>query len=524
MKKFNIAANCVPEMHYMVDISNKINSIEKLIISGEYFTINRARQYGKTTTIGMIERKLKDRYAFISTTFEGQNSLFESEKNFCRNIFSVFALSFRISNKGLYDRLKEMGRGIESYNDLSEAITKLVESFDKDVVLMIDEVDKAANNAVFLDFLGILRAKYIQRNNGKDTTFRSVILAGVHDIKNLKLHIKQRRVLTPEEIQSFDNSMYNSPWNVAVDFKVDMSFNPEEIKTMLSDYEIETGVTMYKEFIANELYSYTNGYPFLVSKLCKIIEEELDRDWTTNGIQTAVNILLKEKNTLFDSLIKNLESSKQLYDTVYSIVIEGKKLDFNIDAYDLGIMYGVLTENKQGKLSVHNRIFELRIYNYMIAKREIKKGQLLTYEYRTNFTNSNGDLNIEILLEKFQELMKAEYRDKDKEFIEREGRLIFLAFVKPVINGYGFYFVEAQTRQDNRMDVVITFNRKKYIIELKIWNGKEYESKGLSQLAGYLESQNELKGYIVLFNFNKNKEYTQKWIVVDKKEILEVIV
>jgi hypothetical protein len=36
--------------------------------------------------------------------------------------------------------------------------------------------------------------------------------------------------------------------------------------------------------------------------------------------------------------------------------------------------------------------------------------------------------------------MKAEYRHADERFVEREGRLLFLAFLKPVINGEGFYF------------------------------------------------------------------------------------
>lgn len=524
MKRFNIAANCVPEMHYMVDISDKIKGIEEMIAAGEYFTINRARQYGKTTTMFMLEKRLKDNYTIINTTFEGQNSLFENEKSFCSNIFDVFAASFRISDKTMHKKLKEIGKGIESYADLSEAITGLVENNGKEVVLLIDEVDKAANNAVFLDFLGVLRAKYINRSAGKDITFKSVILAGVHDIKNLKLHIKERRVLTREEAMGIDSTMYNSPWNVAVDFKIDMSFNSAEISTMLRDYIQETGVKMNLEFIAEEIHNYTSGYPFLVSKLCKTIEEELNRNWSIDGIQEAVTLILKEKNTLFDSLIKNLENNRELYNTVYRIVIEGKKFDYNLYAYEPGIMYGILAENRQGKLSIHNRIFELLIYNYMISRREIEKDQLLTYEYRTDFIDSRGDLDIKTILEKFQELMKAEYREKDKGFIEREGRLIFLAFVKPIINGKGFYFVEPQTRQDNRMGVVITYNKKKYIIELKLWNGKEYESKGMNQLAGYLDSQNEPKGYMIIFNFNKNKEYTKKWLDMDGKAIYEVIV
>jgi len=53
-----------------------------------------------------------------------------------------------------------------------------------------------------------------------------VILAGVYDVKNLKLKLR------PDA-----EKKYNSPWNIAADFNVDMTFHPEEIAQMLRDYE-----------------------------------------------------------------------------------------------------------------------------------------------------------------------------------------------------------------------------------------------------------------------------------------------
>ena len=46
MKVFNTTAVCIPEKHYMVDLSERVNEIKKLVDDGKYFTINRARQYG----------------------------------------------------------------------------------------------------------------------------------------------------------------------------------------------------------------------------------------------------------------------------------------------------------------------------------------------------------------------------------------------------------------------------------------------------------------------------------------------
>ena len=49
MKVFNTTAVCIPEKHYMVDLSERVKEIKQLVDDGKYFTINRARQYGKTT-------------------------------------------------------------------------------------------------------------------------------------------------------------------------------------------------------------------------------------------------------------------------------------------------------------------------------------------------------------------------------------------------------------------------------------------------------------------------------------------
>ena len=46
-RTFNITADCKPSLHYMVDITDRLEQIKKMIDAGQYFTINRARQYGK---------------------------------------------------------------------------------------------------------------------------------------------------------------------------------------------------------------------------------------------------------------------------------------------------------------------------------------------------------------------------------------------------------------------------------------------------------------------------------------------
>lgn len=78
-KKFNVTGLCIPEKNYMVDISGKINTIiTDYIQEGKYFTINRGRQYGKTTTLYLMEQQLKNSYLVIPLSFEACDELFVS--------------------------------------------------------------------------------------------------------------------------------------------------------------------------------------------------------------------------------------------------------------------------------------------------------------------------------------------------------------------------------------------------------------------------------------------------------------
>ncbi len=65
---------------------------------------------------------------------------------------------------------------------------------------------------------------------------------------------------------------------------------------------------------------------------------------------------------------------------------------------------------------------------------------------------------------------------------------------------------------------------EQYIIELKIWHGQEYNNRGEQQLIGYLEDYHVNKGYMISFNFNKNKKIGVHEIVIGDKTLIEAIV
>lgn len=56
---FTVTGTCYPDEHYMVDPDKRLQIIEKMIKQGKYITINRARQYGKTTTLWVLQSYLQ---------------------------------------------------------------------------------------------------------------------------------------------------------------------------------------------------------------------------------------------------------------------------------------------------------------------------------------------------------------------------------------------------------------------------------------------------------------------------------
>jgi len=516
-KEFNTTGCCNPAIHYMVDTSKKLAQIEELIDRGKYFTINRARQFGKTTTLKALFRNLSERYVVIPISFEGVgNLLFSSEESFCTKFKDIVETALKFSFSKDKAAIWKETLQTDSFDELSDSITEFCLQVDKPILLLIDEVDKSTENQLFLNFLGMLRNKYLDRDlKGMNSTFHSVVLAGVYDVKNLKI-----------KLRSDEERKYNSPWNIASDFNVDMTFHPDEIITMLNEYEADHHTGMDKEFISNEIYKYTSGYPFLVSKICELIDRRLEKDWSERGIQMAIKEIVKgNSGTLIDDISKNLENNEELRSFMYSISVNGQKYTYTLidPVVRVADMFSYI-QDVEGKTIIHNLIFEECFQQYFAVAYERQNAGKISVTQSEYVLN--GKLNMPYVIERFQKLIHNEYRKEDNTFLERQGRLLFLCFLKPIINGTGFYYVEPETRNGGRMDIVVSFAGEEFVIELKIWRGEKYEVEGKVQLAEYLKTRNLSEGYLVTFSFLKNKTIQEEpeWVEHDGKRIYEAVI
>lgn len=161
-----------------------------------------------------LSKFLAPEYLVISLDFQGiGNAGFSTEEDFvqsfCRLIKRGKRSGLEIPEE-IYDRLEDIlyrKKHRAKMDELFDDLMDWCEFVDNKIVLMIDEVDSATNNQVFLDFLAQLRDGYISRDTKGVPAFQSVILAGVTDIKNLR-----------RKIRSDNAHRFNSPWNIAAHF------------------------------------------------------------------------------------------------------------------------------------------------------------------------------------------------------------------------------------------------------------------------------------------------------------------
>ncbi|MCD8008023.1 MAG: hypothetical protein LUF68_03670, partial [Clostridiales bacterium] len=409
----------------------------------------------------------------------------------------------------------------------------------------------------------------------EDVTFKSVILAGVYDIKNVqKRPLNAERFFNcgrdlppssdegafPLKMRPDEEHQYNSPWNVTADFDVDMSFHADEIAVMLNVYRDDHGFIFDTEWFAGQIYDYTSGYPFLVSRICWLIDTKVARlpefqskqaAWTQTGFQCAIKLLQKEQDTLFDDLNKKLDENSKLKDLVYRIVVCRENVPFNLNdnLIKLGAMFGWFKDLK-GMTAISNRIFETIICDKLLQERTTsriyKVADLEKYQMKTA-----TDLDMDEIIARFSRRYKSIYADRTSDFLENEARIIFLTFLKPIINGSGNYYMEPEAADKTRVetpprsawrqvapsigrnaahldgaaDIIVDYQGHQYIIEAKVWHGESYEQTGREQLAGYLKRYDLPVGWLISFCFNKDKKKLigTRTVEMDGKIIRETV-
>ena len=159
---------------------------------------------------------------------------------------------------------------------------------------------------------------------------------------------------------------------------------------MLNEYEADYHTGMNIEKMSELLYDYTLGYPYLVSRICLLMDEKVQmqddserrkKAWTKAGFLEAVRMLLSESNTLFESLIGKLSDFPELDKMLKELLFSGKTITYNptSQSIQLALMFGFI-RNEGGKVVPANRIFDTLLYNHFLSMDELHSSDISSGE------------------------------------------------------------------------------------------------------------------------------------------------
>ncbi len=147
-KYFTVTGCCNPAKHYMADISAKLEQVLRMVERGDYFAINRPRQYGKTTLLNQLARHLwrqTDKYILARLSFEGVgDAIFQDEAVFSPRFVELLAHSLEYHHPETADMLRREKQDVVDLETLSRFIGRFAGGVEQSVIVLIDEVDKSS--------------------------------------------------------------------------------------------------------------------------------------------------------------------------------------------------------------------------------------------------------------------------------------------------------------------------------------------------------------------------------------------
>ena len=505
MRSFGTQGRVHPEQHYVVPRTEEIADFINRVKMGKYIVLFAPRQTGKTTFF----RLALDALTATDPTYFPIQLDFQTMRNAAPAVFydrlyylilmqieSVFQkrggipsepLTQFLQNTTLTDDFSMLMFFRQLAHFLNSDDHKGVGAF-KRVVLLIDEFDGIPQTVVS-DFLYVFRQIYL---SDEMQCPYSVGIVGVKSIVQL----------------NYDRSV--SPFNIQDEFRLP-NFTLEQVRELLAQYTDEVGQAFTPEVI-QMIHKQTAGQPFLVNRLAQILTEELDipktENLTTGHFVKAHAQLLEEDNTNLTHLITNIRKERHFETLLMRITASEEGVPFNPrnELISELVTYGVIVKGADNLCEILNPIY---LYCILQAFKPLINGlehQYLpenTHRGFRDYLTPSGHIDIISLLDNFRDFIaRAGFQilqvpDTPQESV---GRYLLFAYLDQFVkNVGGVMHIEVQTGR-GRLDLLITHNQRKYIVETKVWRGHSYYASGKRQLAAYLNLERVVEGYYIVFD------------------------
>jgi len=488
---FEASGEVKVEESYFVPLENVTNTnkqdMKTMIDRGRYFSIFAPRQSGKTTFFKETCRELQKDPTYVAVILNFQDYQDLDKTQFYALIEKSFysQLKNRLKEVGC-EKLEAVNRLLEhhhltdhiSFRLLFEELNQLIQF--KKIVIFIDEFDGMPLKEL-KNFLTALRGLYQQYKGVKQKALYSVGLVGIRNITKLIVGGV-------------------SPFNIAdqVNFP---PFSLNNVRDLYAQYTEETNQPFTGEAV-RKVYQETAGQTWLVNRLGAILTLDIKpgtiEPIDEKDVEQAIEVLLREKNDHFDNLY---EKAKLYKETFIEIVFDHVEYVPDDEDQDWLEQYGLI-KDKNGSAVVFNNIYKTRFIKTFF--KEVKAYREISLP---DYTLTGNRLDMKRILLDFslyitQIGVSAFYQEKKP--YEKTGKFLLTAWLYQFVkSGEGELRCEVPSGL-GRMDIILTWRGKKYIIETKVNRYEDINDileEGIARLSGkYLATEAVDEGYLVIFD------------------------
>jgi hypothetical protein len=462
-----------------------------------YWVLHAPRQTGKTTFLKSWAREINAGGEAVAcyVTVEGCDRVSQAEK-------AMPAICSAIR-----DAAKKNGLPVPvcSENNHFAMLDNILTNWSelvapKPLIVLFDEVDVLVDETM-VSFLRQLRGGFATRGIGTFPT--SIALVGMRDLKDYIIRAKDGKPVNP-----------GSPFNIKADSAMLSNFSKEDVVKLFAQRTEETGQQITQEAL-DYVYEQSKGQPWIVNSLFKratlrILDDESTETVTLEHVRQAREQMIMARETHLDALAYRLEDL-QIRSVIESLITgESNPSLADSEAFRLCMDLGLVTiEN--GVLQIANPI-----YREVIARQMTFSTQLAMPEPAWQWKTSNGELDMDRLLQEFQKFWRrhSEIWEEKSGYTEAFPHLLLMAFLQRVTNGGGHIDREYAAGR-GRMDLAVEYAGKCYIIEVKViyyYNTPAaVREEGLEQIQGYRDKiDDSTPAYLVIFD-RRPKAKKQSW-------------
>ena len=520
MRRFGTQGRLYPEDNYLVPRTAEVADFIRRVKEGKYIVLFAPRQTGKTTffQLALAELAATDStYFLIHLNFEVYEDCTSAEfyGGLAEDIPEKIVAVFQERGEGLPEAFTQFLENAQFTNHLSlRRFFRQLGGFleNQRVVVIIDEFDAIPRGAV-TGLLRVLRDIYL---SGKTRCPHSVGIVGVKSITQL----------------DYDRSI--SPFNIQDEFHLP-NFTHEQVGDLIAQYTDEVGQPFASEVIKS-LYKQTAGQPFLVNRFAQILTEEMDIPKTETITMThfaaAYTQLLQERNANIEHLVTNIRKDRRSEALLMKIASYEQGTMFNPynELMNELAIYGVITKGADGRCEILNPIYH---YCIMQAFKPTVNGLETDYFPDSDhpgfqgYLTLDGHIQMAALLDNFRDFIaRAGFKilqvpETPQEYV---GQYLLFAYLEQLVQKMGaVMYPEVQTGR-GRMDLVIFHNARKYIVETKIWEGPRSYQTGKKQLSAYIQLEDAVEGYYIVFDHRQNPEPRVETEIVDGVKIRSYVI